>query len=223
MKCQIVLVFLALGCQRPLHVPVAANAGRPLLQVPRAAHPPLLAQHDDDAIWQTAVTTGSWLQPHSREAARPYSNARLLWDSQDLYLCLYAADQNIEAHGARHDEPLTPLDAFSLQIQADLPDAPTFAVEIAPTGTVTDSVIRGGQPDRTWESGARLSMDMDGSLNDLRGEDDEEWVAFVALPWSRLGIQPAAGTRVRLAMARCDTPKDGVKRCGAWAQTVQLQ
>ncbi len=222
MKRAWLLALVALACQRPA---IAARAPTlpVVLHVPHAAHPPVLAQHDDDAVWQTAVATGPWLQPNSHEAARPYSNARLLWDADNLYLCLYAADQDIEAHGGQHDAPLTAEDAFSLRIQADLPDAPTFAVEIAPTGTVTDARVVGGHVDRSWESGAQLAMDMDGTLNQPQDADDEEWVAFVALPWSRLGLTAAPGLRLRLAMDRCDVPKDGVRRCGTWAQTVDLR
>lgn len=225
----LVIVLGLLSCRRPAapapspHVAAPPRAGVAQgLQIPRANRPPVLAQHDDDPLWQQAVTTGPWLQPDTQSPARPYSQARLLWDAHALYLSLYAADQNIEAFGARHDEPLWPHDSFAVRIQADLPDAPTFAVDLAPTGTVTDLRLSNSQPDSAWESGALVSMDMDGTLNNAGGEDDEEWVAFVALPWQPMRIVPVPGLRVRLQFKRCDVPKDGVKRCGEWAQTVVL-
>ena len=203
----------------PTPAPVDVEAHPRELQVPLAKRPPLLEQHDDEVLWQHAASTGPWLQPGSPQAARPFSQARLLWDAQNLYLSLYAADQDIEAFGAQHDAPLLTHDAFALRIQAD---GPQFAVDIAATGTLTDARMQGAVADRTWESHARVAMDMDGSLNDARGPDDEEWVAFVALPWLPMGIVPAVGKRLRLEFARCDVPRDGVKRCGQWAQTVVL-
>ncbi len=214
------LMLTSAGCHRPapaprVPAPARVDAAQPGLQIPRAIRPPVLEQHDDEALWQHAVTTGPWLEPNSHAPARPYSQARLLWDERHLYLSLYAADQNIVTSGAQPDR-------FVVHIQPDGPHAPVFAIDIAPTGTVTDLRVVDGAPDGAWHSGAQVAMDMDGTLNDANGEDDEEWVAFVALPWRQMGMQPAAGTRVRVQFERCDVPKDGVKRCGQWAQTVVL-
>ncbi len=216
------LLFLAtLGCQRPpapaCPAPVAVTlpAREIALAVPRAPRPPVLAQHDDDAIWQTAAGTGPWKMPQSQAAARPYSNARLLWDAENLYVCLYAADQDIEAQGARSD-------AFLVQIQAEQPTAPILTLAIAPTGQVAELARLAMGLDATWRSEAQVSMDRDGSLNDAAGEDDEEWVAFVALPWSQVGMTAQVGLRLQLRLERCDVPKDGVRRCGEWTQAVML-
>lgn len=221
-------LVLALGaCQRPTAPPRAPkhpdmHVDPPLPGIPLAIHPPNLEQHDDEPLWQQAMSTGPWRELNASTPARPFSQARMLWDAQNLYLSLYAADQNIQADDAQHDQPLWLHDAFSLRIQADLPQSPTYAVEIAPTGTVTDLRLQNNLAETRWESEARVVMDMDGTLNDAQGEDDEEWVAFVALPWANLGIAAAPGTRVHLQFSRCDVPKDGIKRCGEWVQTVVL-
>ncbi len=221
MRLGALLFLMTLGCQQqpapacPAPVPVTLPEREVALAVPRAPRPPVLAEHDDDAIWQTAAGTGPWKMPQSHAAARPYSNARLLWDAENLYVCLYAADQDIEAQGARSD-------AFLVQIQAEQPTAPILTLAIAPTGQVTELARLAIGLDAKWASEARVSMDRDGSLNDAAGEDDEEWVAFVALPWSRLGMEARVGLRLQLSLERCDVPKDGVQRCGAWHEAVML-
>jgi hypothetical protein len=217
----IILALLALAaCRRPAVVtpPLVSQPAGLLLHVPHATRAPDLSLKDDEPSWHDAAMTGPWSEPGSQIAARPYSHARVLWDEQNLYLSLYAADQDICAPETRHDGPLWLHDAFSLRLRADTPDAPVFAVDIAPTGTVTDMQLLGRKADPRWESLAKVAMDVDGTVNDPSGEDDEEWVAFIALPWKQVGIRAVAGTRVRLHLQRCDVPKDGKRRCGQWGQ-----
>ena len=59
-------------------------------------------------------------------------------------------------------------------------------------------------------------MDVDETIDDARDED-EEWVVELALPLAAL---PPGATAIHAA--RCDTPKDGVRRCGAWEDRLAL-
>ena len=72
-----------------------------------------------------------------------------------------------------------------------------------------------GREDLSWESGVRAAVDRDGSLNADDGEEDEEWVVEAAVPWKALGVVPGPTTEVTFSASRCDTPKDGTRRCGA--------
>lgn len=230
----LLIAFGAVGavgaCKRPSEIvvpapsaPIAAppTASPPLdkyLHIPQVPRPPLLSQHEDDVLWQTAVTTGAFWQPDGKEAGRPHSNARLLWDTNSLYLSLYAADQDISAPDAKRDGPLWLQDAFTVRIQSDMAPSLTWAVDIAPTGTVTDVRLDGANADATWDSGAQVSIDVDGTINDPSGEDDEEWVVFVALPWAQMGIVAKPGLKLRVQLGRCDIPKGDKQRCGQWGQ-----
>ncbi|MBI5611030.1 MAG: hypothetical protein HY902_19315, partial [Deltaproteobacteria bacterium] len=147
----------------------------------------------------------------------PYSMARVLWDSQYLYLNLYAADQDIAAPATATDAPLWLHDAFDVRVQSGDPEAPTFALQFAPSGIISDARIdRAGKTDTSWQSGARVAIDVDGSLNQAAGEDDEEWLVFAALPWTNLGIVPKPGLRLQIFLGRCDTLRSGERRCGHW-------
>jgi hypothetical protein len=90
------------------------------------------------------------------------------------------------------DQDLRSSDAFELTLGA-------LRLAIDPRGRITPP-----------EAGARAAADVDESLDDP-GDEDEEWVIELALPISAI---PTGVTT--LHAARCDTPKDGKPRCGAW-------
>ncbi len=199
----------------PGPLPTAA-ASPPTLTLPKATTSVAIELRGDEPAWTQSAATAPFVDD-SGGPARPYSMARALWDQQNLYLNLYAADQDIAAPATVTDAPLWLHDAFDVRVQADEPDAPIFALQFAPSGVISDARIdRAGQTDNRWQSGARVAIDLDGSLNQAAGEDDEEWLVFAAVPWSSLGITAKPGTRLRIYLGRCDTLRSGERRCGQW-------
>ena len=96
------------------------------------------------------------------------------------------------------DEDLEPSDAFELQLGA-------LAVTVHADGKVVPQLPS--------------AIDRDGTLGQPK-DDDEEWVVELAVPRAQLGPDPNAPLAV--SARRCDTPKDGVARCGQWARTLAL-
>ncbi|HEX7838643.1 MAG TPA: hypothetical protein VF469_14305, partial [Kofleriaceae bacterium] len=90
------------------------------------------------------------------------------------------------------DQDIRSTDAFELAIGA-------MALSIDARGRITPPV-----------AGARAAADVDETIDDPRDED-EEWVLEVAIP---IAAVPPGATAIHAA--RCDTPKDGVRRCGSW-------
>jgi hypothetical protein len=126
-----------------------------------------------------AVLTGD-----DGQQARPYSELRLLHDAKNLYLGLYAADEDIRS-----------TDAWDLVIG-------TRKLHIDATGKN--------------DGGLQVGVDRDGSL-DHPEDYDEEWVIETAIPLDTIGPPPLA-----ITAARCDTTKDGEKRCGQWKGSLEL-
>jgi hypothetical protein len=93
------------------------------------------------------------------------------------------------------DEDIEASDAFELQLGA-------LAVSVHADGAVVPQL--------------RAAIDRDGTLDQPK-DDDEEWVVELAVPRAQLGDGPLA-----ITAKRCDTPKDGVPRCGQWARTLAL-
>jgi hypothetical protein len=127
----------------------------------------------------------------SGEQARPFSEVRLLHDARNLYVGLYAADENIQSS-----------EYFEVKIGE-------LAFRAFATGKLEPTI-----------DGANAGVDRDGTLDDP-SNDDEEWVLEIAIPLAKLGFAPAKQQPVRFA--RCDTPKDNVKRCGSWSGSVALE
>jgi hypothetical protein len=142
------------------------------------------------------------------------STVRLVWHGEELYLLLYAADNDIRATVTLADAPLWQEDAFRLAFS--LPGDPRARViYVSPIGTLTDAYVKGDVVDTSWQSGARVGRDVDGTLNDPR-DDDEEWVIEMAVPFASLGIHGAAGERLGFSARRCDAPKGSGRRCSSW-------
>jgi hypothetical protein len=217
----VLAVLLAGGCRRAESKPAGAAPRGPDLRVPRTTATFKLDGEANEPPWNaSSARTGVFLDGQG-QPARPYSEARFLWDTENLYVLLYAADNDILAHVTQHDGPVWIDDAFALHLTpAATPDggpAPTYSFDINAAGVVTDARrVPGGANDVSWESGIRLGVDRDGTLNES-SSDDEEWVVEAAIPLAALGLTPAPGTRVLVDISRCDTPrKTKERRCGAF-------
>jgi hypothetical protein len=221
------LLAAASGCQRAER---GAGEGAPatgvasqrthqaaeVLRVPAATGPIKPDGEIDEADWPAAARAGSFVDARG-EDARPASEARFLWDQDNLYVVLYAADDDLRARVTAHDGPVWLDDAFSLRLSPE-PGAATFLFDISAAGVVTDARLgEGGRRDVSWESGVTLGVDRDGTLNDPRDED-EEWVIEAAIPLRSLGVTAAAGARLGVEVSRCDTPRGAgeARRCGSF-------
>ncbi len=214
------LLLFSLSCARrrpppdstgQLAAPASPDPSSPRLAVRRLVAPLALDGRLEEPAWQSASRTGPLREPDTDAIARPYSEARFLHDDDNLYVALYAADEDVRAT-ASHDGPLWAADAFSLRLQPS--SGPCFDLDLAPNGAVTDFREDHGRRDLSWESGALVSVDVDETLNDDR-DIDEEWVIEAAIPWSSLGLAgPPASLGV--SVRRCDILRDRSRRCGQW-------
>jgi hypothetical protein len=216
------------GCQRGERGERASGSAQPpaaaqalpradaALAVPHASGPIAVDGEVDEDDWKVAGRTGPFSDAHGADA-RPFSDARFLWDEQNLYVTLYAADDDLRARVTAHDGPVWIDDAFSLHLTPAAPGSPTYLFDISPAGVTMDA-RRGldGKQDVSWESGLRVAVDRDGTLNDP-SDEDEEWVIEAAIPLRALGVTPAAGARLLVDISRCDTPRGTTaRRCAAF-------
>ena len=158
--------------------------------IPRTTAPLKIDGEMREQDWSRRAQRHAFTDDHD-EPARPFSEVRLLHDDRNLYVGLYAADENIQSN-----------EFFEVQIG-------TLALHAEANGRVT--------PDT---NGLRVAIDRDGTL-DNASDDDEEWVFEIAIPLELAGFTPGAHQPLRFA--RCDTPKDGIERCGAWSGPSSLE
>ncbi len=226
----VVAVALAVGGRqmmtRPAVAPPSATAARlsssgnlaaPVLHVPHTPGGISLDGDTDDPGWTTPpgpARTGPFLLPNG-VVARPNSNTRLVWGDGYLYLSLFAADEDIRTRTDQHDGPLWLDDYFHLTfVRGDV----EYAIDVSPRGTITDAVRKsGGAFDYSWSSGAHVSPELDGTINNAK-DMDEEWVIEMAIPFESLGMKGEPGEPIGFSVMRCDTPKDMPRLCAGWGE-----
>ncbi len=159
MRAALVLLLLA--------APAAAQP-HPLV-VPQVAAPIQCDGELDEIAWRSPARTGPFVDATGNSAA-PYSDARFLRDDKNLYLALYAADEDIR----KTDEFVVQLGKKTLHFTAG--------------GVLTPAI-----------PGAKVAIDVDGSV-DAPADDDEEWLVeatlpLAAVPFARDGTLHATITR----------------------------
>ena len=193
------------------------------IHVPHARGAVTIDGDTEEPSWQSAVARTGAFVDQTGSAARPYSDARLTWDATNLYLLLYAADEDLEASPDISDGPLWLRDNFHVFL-SDGTEEWTF--DVSPRGTLTDGrrPAPGGRGDAgarpfdyAWSSGARVAVDLDGTLNDA-SDDDEEWVVEMAIPLRSLGLTGEPGEQRAFHVHRCDTPKGVPRSCAGWGE-----
>lgn len=214
-------VCSVVSCRRRTTPAPLPDAGAPLTTtfVKRAAAPLTIDGEAEENDWKTATRTGAF-KAKSGADARPFSEARFLHDGANLYLLLYAADQDIRINVKVHDGPIVALGDDAFTVRFDLANGERAFVDVSAGGVVSDAKQdAAGKLDASWESGAVVAVDRDGTPNDPRDED-EEWVVEAKIPLEKLGVKP--GGRLPIAIDRCDTPKDGRRACGAFRSVLEL-
>jgi hypothetical protein len=194
--------------------------GDPVLRVPHIQGAILLDGDMDDPGWVQPpgpARTGPFTLENGDDA-RPYSNTRVVWGDGYLYLALYAADEDVEAHAEEPDSPLLGEDAFHVVFSQP---GVEYAIDASARGVVTDSIRRhGGAWDPSWSSHAHVSRELDGTLNNP-SNTDEEWAIEMAIPFESLGLKGERGETIGFTVSRCDTPKGMPRVCAGWGQGLR--
>ena len=112
----------------------------------------------DEMAWRAPARTGAFAGA-DHAIASPYSDARFLRDDRNLYLALYAADENIRS-----------TDHFTVTLGHT-------TLQFAANGSVEPRI-----------AGLQVAVDRDGSIDDPTN-DDEEWVIEAAIPLAALGFR----------------------------------
>ncbi len=157
-----------------------SGSARAMLVVPRAATPITIDGEPEDPAW-----TANELLRTPAYSERPYSDARFTMRDGNLYVLLYAADEDLHAAHVSHDGQLWTADAMRV-ILSPRKDGREYVIEVSPAGTLSDYTrTAAGGNDASWESDAKVGIDLDGALD--QPGSDEEWVAEIAIPLTSLG------------------------------------
>lgn len=175
-----------------------------VVHVPRATEATKIDGELDEAMWRTAAR--EIFVGRDGANARPYSDVRLAWSGGVLHVGLYASDKDIVTARVAPDGPVWRGDAFHLVVKTN---GKSWSFDVDARCTLTDGArMKSGAWDYSWQSGARLACDADGTI-DTPGDNDEEWVVEMDIPLAAIGLEGKSGERAELSVRRCDSPSTG--------------
>jgi hypothetical protein len=179
----------------------------------------------DEPAWKTAPSTGMFVNTMTGEPAQPKTEAKLLWDNQNLYLAFENVDTDVWGTLSERDSKLWTQEMDEVMIDANGDGKGYIELQVAPNGTIFDTYLPTYRkyedsldPKRKpydWNSKLKAAVKVDGTLN-KRDDQDKGWTVEMALPLADVNgldsngvkVPPVLGDKWRLNMFRMDSPKD---------------
>lgn len=171
-------------------VTAAAFAQRPVGPIPkyevkRAASRIAVNGLLDDEAWKTASPAVEFVFPWDRQTgAKQRTRARLLWDSDYLYVGYECDDEDIVAVFGQRDDPTYRDDAVEIFIHPGPKYKVYWGFEMNARAVMYDYINIPGviHLNDSNADGAQLAVTVRGTLNQ-RGDKDQGWTLEVAIPW----------------------------------------
>ena len=95
----------------------------------------------DEAAWKDAPSTGLFVNTMTGAPAGHKTEAKLLWDDQNLYVAFENADTDVLGNLTKRDDKLWTQEAVELMIDADSNGKSYIELQVAPNGTVFDTYL----------------------------------------------------------------------------------
>jgi hypothetical protein len=146
-----------------------------------------------ESDWDRAMKAGPFVRSLDGKPCSASTEARLLWDDENLYVAFQSADPNVAGVYFKDDEPLYRSNVVEIFLNPSGDPARGYdEIEVAPTNALFDASFVGGPRqgmDLSWSSHARHAVRIDGTLNDPR-DVDQGWTVELAIPFASLTGMP---------------------------------
>jgi hypothetical protein len=184
----------------------------------------------DEVAWRRAEQTTDWGQANSGEEMPLESWAKVMWDSEYLYVAMHAEDPDIFATMVGRDEELWNEEVLEFYWDGARSGRDYLEFQVNPLGTVFDANFP-QHTNRDWPvsaqwnlEGLEIAVAVDGTL-DNREDEDRSWTAEMRIPLTSLpsmpSIPPENGDRVRLNFYRYDrSGSDNATTYYGWSPVV---
>ncbi len=193
------LTDVAVAWQAPTKVPT--------LQVAKTTSPPTIDGRLEDPAWQTAATTGAFVQTDGGPIRDDTTRARLLWDDTHLYVAFESEDRDLYTTFTEHDAPLYEQEVVEVFLDPEGDGHAYHELEVSPANVTFDAWFPECRQEMAldWESGMQSAVQIDGTLN-RAGDLDRGWTAELAIPFAsmRPAQRPQPGTQWRINLYRLD-------------------
>lgn len=196
-------------------------------QCQKTGTPPVIDGRLNDLVWQQAGVV--WLLRNQDGAVPRFeTTARLLWDSDFLYVGFACEDAQIHATMTERDAPLWEQEVVEIFVDANCDGISYVEIEVSPLNALLDLFVlnRPPQPFRPlfdWDSlGMRHAVHVDGDPHDPNSQD-RRWSAEMAIPWADFATAPhqppQPGDVWRFNLYRIDQFQ-GQEELYAWSPTL---
>ena len=141
-----------------------------------------------ESLWDKAAVAGPFVRSIDGKPASAATEARLLWDDDNLYVAFQCEDANVSGKFSKDDEPLYTSNVVEIFINPSGDASRYDEIEVAPTNALFDASFTGGPRkgmELAWSSHARHAVHVDGTLNDSR-DVDRGWTVELAIPFASL-------------------------------------
>jgi len=187
----------------------------------------------DEASWQVAALTERFVHHQDGSATILSTQAKFLWDDENLYIGFICEDPDVWATLENRDDHLWNGEVVEILCDPDGDGLNYFEVQVNPLETILDLTLdkpysEGGRADLNWNlNGVKAQVWVDGTLNNLDSVDIQ-WQCEVALPFSELAFMgpalhfpPIDGEEWRILVTRYDYDRVGDEfvEVSAWNQT----
>ncbi|HEY0705179.1 MAG TPA: carbohydrate-binding family 9-like protein, partial [Polyangia bacterium] len=187
----------------------------------------------DEAAWKDAPSTGLFVNTMTGAPAAHKTEAKILWDAQNVYIGFENADSDVWSSLTKRDDKLWTQEVVEVMIDADRNGKSYVELQVAPNGTLFDtylpeyrkheSTVDPKRKDYDWNSKTRVGVNVIGTLN-KRGDEDKGWVAEIAIPIADVGglstpavTTPKVGDTWRINLFRMDTPEGKPQSASGWS------
>jgi hypothetical protein len=161
-----------------------------------------------ESAWDKAAVAGPFVRSLDGQPATAATEARLLWDDDNLYVAFQSEDRNVSGKFSKDDEPLYTSNVVEIFLNPSGDSSRYDEIEVAPTNALFDASFTGGPRkgmDLAWASHALHAVHVDGTLNDP-SDVDRGWTVELAIPFKWLtGMdkpKPARGDRWKFNLYR---------------------
>ena len=188
----------------------------------------------DEAAWKDAPSTGLFVNTLTGAPADHKTEAKLLWDNDNLYLAFENADTDVWSTLTKRDDKLWTQEAVEMMIDADRNGKTYVEFQVRPTGDLFDTYLPEWRkyendldPKRKpydWNSkakasgpGARHAQQAQRPGQGLAGRDGDPAGRRQRAGQGRGQAAPQLGDSWRLNMFRMDSPEGKPQRASAWS------
>ena len=215
MKSKALIALLLLTSVRCLGEPAQAPPRTYVCQ--RVSVAPVLDGRLDDAAWRAAPWTKDFLDIEGpvRPPPRFRTRAKMVWDSEYLYIAAQLEEPHVWATLREHDSVIFRDNDFEVFIDPNGDTLEYYEFEINAFNTGWDLFLnkpykQGGKASNAWEiPGLKTAVWVDGTLNDPT-DIDRGWSVEIAFPWKVLAeyahtpSPPRPGDRWRINFSRVE-------------------